>query len=69
MVCCEEDITFLGLICMAPDQLDKVRTRDWVRVTATVRVEDIALYEGLGPMLYPESVELCDQPDPELVQF
>ena len=69
MVCCEEDITFLGLICMAPDVLDRIRTRDWVRVTAAVRTEEIALYDGIGPMLYPTSVELCEQPDPELVQF
>ena len=42
---------------------------DFSEDTATVRVEEIALYDGIGPMLYPESVEPCEQPDPELVQF
>ena len=69
MVCCEEDISFLGLICMGPEYLDKVHTRDWIKVTARIHVEQIELYEGNGPMLYLQSVEPCDCPDPELVQF
>lgn len=69
MVCCEDDITFLGLICMGPEYLDKVHTRDWVEVTAKIRVEQIELYEGNGPMLYLQSVVPCECPDPELVMF
>ena len=69
MVCCEEDITFLGLICMAPDFLDRVHTRDWVEITAKVAVEYIELYKNIAPMLYVQSVEPCECPDPELVLF
>lgn len=71
MVCCAEDISFFGLICMGPAYVDKVHTRDWVWVTARVAVEDIDLYEGRGPMLYIEQLEPSPgpAPDKELVTF
>lgn len=68
MVCCEEDKTFLGVICKSPDT-DKVKNRDWVMVTAQVKKEFVKLYDGDGPMLYTLSVEFCDEPEEELVYF
>ena len=68
MVCCEDDKSFLGMICKGPDR-DQVNTRDWVRVTATVKKEYVKLYDGDGPILYTQSVEHCAPPKEELVTF
>lgn len=68
MVCCENDKSFLGMICKGPD-VDKVRTKDWVMVTAKIKKEYVKLYDGDGPMLYTQSVELCEPPKEELVSF
>ena len=38
MVCCAEDISFLGFICRYPGAKD-LKLRDWVRVTASITVE------------------------------
>ena len=33
MVCCADDVTFLGFLCRYPDR-DQLHNRDWVKVTA-----------------------------------
>ena len=68
MVCCAEDTTFLGMICMGPEG-DELESRDWVEVTARVKCEYVELYQGDGPMLYTEKVERCLPPKEELVTF
>ena len=68
MVCCAQDTTFLGMICLGPD-VDKVKTKDWVTVTATVKKEHVKLYKGDGPVLYTQSVTPAQPPKEELVSF
>ena len=68
MVCCEEDKSFLGMICKGPDA-GKVSTRDWVLVTAQVKKEYVRLYDGDGPVLHTISVEQTTAPAEELVTF
>lgn len=68
MVCCENDKSFLGMICMGPDA-DRVNTRDWVMVTAEVRKEEVKLLGGEGPVLYTQRVEPCDPPEEEIISF
>ena len=68
MVCCAEDITYLGLPCEAEGGKQYV-TRDWVEVTAKVEVRYWPLYHGEGPVLAAAEVRRCEKPDPELVQF
>ena len=68
MVCCDQDKTFLGLICKSPDHA-RVSNRDWVMVTAEVKKEFVKLYDAEGPMLYATSVEKADPPENELVYF
>lgn len=68
MVCCADDTTFLGMICFGPDH-EKVKTKDWVWVTAEVRTEYVKLYHGDGPVLHTIKVEPAEKPEEELIYF
>lgn len=45
MVCCADDVTFLGFLCRYPDR-DQLHNRDWVKVTASITVEELPQYRG-----------------------
>ena len=67
MTCCADDLTYLGYLCRY-DEADKLKTGDWVEITAKVKYEHLAAYEGLGPVLYVEEVKKAE-PIKELVYF
>lgn len=62
MVCCENDVAFLGYPCRwegeknTPDQT-------WITVTAKFDMRPWFEYQGMGPVLYAEKVELAEQPE------
>lgn len=62
MVCCEEDVAFLGYPCRW-DGENTMRDRQWVRVTARFALEDWFEYEGQGPVLYAETIERVEAPE------
>lgn len=69
MTCCAEDIAYNGLIChfSAPTTL---KTRDWVIVTATVKLEPHKLYGNrTGPVLYATDCALTAPPKQEVATF
>lgn len=69
MVCCAEDITYIGIPCSWSGK-DTLKTKDWVEVTAQVRQCNWKLYEGeVGPLLLVQDIHPCEKPDPEVVQF
>lgn len=68
MVCCADDVTFLGFLCHYRDA-DALTVRDWVRVTASVTVEALPQYRGEGPVLHATAVEPTEKPQEELVYF
>lgn len=68
MVCCAEDISFLGFICRYPGAKG-LKLREWVRVTATVTVETLPQYRGEGPVLHAVEVIPAEKPEDELVYF
>jgi uncharacterized membrane protein YcgQ (UPF0703/DUF1980 family) len=68
MVCCEDDMQFLALVCKG-EGLDKFKNRDWVEISATVKKEHDAAYEGVGPVLYVTDIKACDKPKQEVVTF
>ena len=67
MTCCADDLTYLGYFCRY-DEADKLNTGDWIEITAKVKYENLAVYEGLGPVLYVEKVKKAE-PIKELVYF
>lgn len=68
MVCCANDAQFFGMIIKTPD-VEKFKSRDWVEVTAVVKVEEQKLFQGPGPVLYASEIKLTDPPKEELVTF
>ena len=68
MVCCAEDTTFLAVLCSGPEGKN-LHNRDWVEVTARVRIKKMAIYQGEGPLLYTLEVKPAQAPQDPLVYF
>lgn len=68
MVCCAEDITFLGFLCTSPEA-GKYHNEDWLIVTAEIKCETMPQYRGEGPVLYAKSLEAAQKPKDEVVTF
>ncbi len=68
MTCCEADIKYSGLACVLPNEMD-LNTRDWVEVTATIRLQKHTIYRGKGPVLVAEKVEKTTEPEEQLATF
>ena len=68
MVCCENDVQFLGLIAKG-DTLDQYENRDWIEVTAKMSAEKHKAYKGVGPVMNVLSVAPCEKPAQEVVTF
>lgn len=68
MTCCAEDIQFLGFACKYQDA-DKLKDKQWVKVTCKVGYEHFAAYQGEGPVLTAISVEPCKAPKKEVLTF
>lgn len=67
MTCCEADMTFLGFICKAREA-KSLETGKWVKVRAKIAYEFWQDYDGVGPVLYAESVEPAQEVK-QIVQF
>ncbi len=68
MTCCAEDMAFLGFICKW-DKASTLPEKEWVKVRATVKLENEAAYQGLGPVLYAESVVTVREPKDPVIDF
>ena len=68
MVCCEDDIAFLGFPCKW-DQAAQLQEQQWVKVTAEMREEYWFEYEGEGPVLYAKTIEPADAPEKAMIDI
>lgn len=68
MTCCEADIQYSGLVCRHNSDLP-LKTRDWVIVTATIKLAYHKIYGQEGPVLTALSVERAAPPEQELATF
>lgn len=68
MVCCAEDIRFIGFIAKA-NGLPLPEAKTWQTVTARVCVQERKQYKGVGPVLYVQSLEPAQEPEEEVVSF
>lgn len=73
MTCCADDIRFIGPLCVAtPTMEPKVRRlqkKQWIYLTAKVKIEYSPLYKAEGPVLYTEKIEPAEEPEETLVYF
>ena len=69
MTCCEDDIQFLGIPCHYP-QSNTLKPRQWVMVSATIKVEKHNLYHGdVGPVLTAIRVDSAEPAVPDVATF
>lgn len=69
MVCCEKDVTFLGLLARG-EGLDQYKNHDWMEVTAKMDVEKHPAYKNEpGPVMKIVSVGPSTKPAQEIVSF
>ncbi len=68
MTCCADDIAFIGYMCKG-DSVKGFKKKDWVYLTAQVKVEYVPAYKDKGPMLYAQKVEKAEAPKEQLVYF
>ena len=68
MTCCVEDITFVGLVCKY-EKVESLKDRDWVTITAKIKIEYAAIYGGKGPVLVASDVQPAQKPGDEVVYF
>lgn len=66
MTCCVEDITFVGLVCKT-ETAASWHNREWITVTARVKQEYQAIYNGKGPVLIAESITPAEKAKNEVV--
>ena len=68
MTCCAEDMAFLGFACAYGDT-DSLEEKQWVEVTAVVKQEYFADYNGEGPVLNAISVKKTTAPEEEIIEL
>ncbi len=68
MTCCAEDIAYNGLVCNFKSAVG-YKTRDWITVTAKVKIEKHKMYGRPGPVLYAETSAYTDKPKQEVATF
>jgi len=66
MTCCADDIGFVGMLATG-SVADNFKVRDWVKVTAVVKVEFHREYEGDGPVLYVKDMAHTAKPKEHLI--
>lgn len=70
MVCCADDIAFLGLASRGEGLMERFGDRDWAELTAVISVEYHAAYgEEPGPMLNVIEAQPCQGPKEDLISF
>ena len=68
MTCCADDIQYSGMICIFNKDVT-LKTRDWITVKGTLKIESHKLYKNKGPVLYVESTEFAVPPKQEVATF
>ena len=68
MTCCANDMTFLGYACKY-EGASKLIERQWVKVTATVKIEEFGPYGGPGVILAATEVAPAKQPEEPVINF
>ncbi|MGM9680222.1 MAG: GTPase [Eubacteriales bacterium] len=68
MTCCASDISYCAMVCKYSGML-RLKTRDWVIVTAKIAIERHSIYEGNGPVLYANEVVMTSQPEQPVSTF
>lgn len=69
MTCCADDTAFIGFLCKS-SYVDRLKSRQWVTVTAKAHMEKREEYNGEeGLVLQSTNIKKSERPEEELVYF
>ena len=69
MTCCADDTAFIGFLCYSA-YADRLKSRQWIKVTAAASVEERPEYSGeKGIVLQSVNIKNAQKPEEELVYF
>lgn len=68
MACCEEDMSFIGLVCKSPEA-EHMKNGQWITLTAKVAEEYVRAYRDKGPVLYARTIEPAEPIPNDVVVF
>lgn len=68
MTCCIDDVEYSPIVCICKNK-HSIKSRDWVMVTGTIKIEYCKLYRGKGPVIYIEETAMTSAPAQELATF
>lgn len=68
MTCCEDDITYAGLVAVYDGNI-VIKSRDWFVITAKIKIEKNKLYRAKGPVLYVTDIAVSNAPTEEVATF
>jgi len=69
MTCCADDIAYHGLACVFDKDMPSLKTRNWITVTAKIKMERHTLYRGNGPVLHVIKTDFAVPPKQEVATF
>lgn len=69
MTCCADDTVFMSFLCKTQN-LDKLRNKQWLTITAKAKMETRKEYDGeTGLVLYTKALKSAEAPAEEMVYF
>lgn len=68
MSCCADDIQY-GCLVAKNKTAETLKTRDWLIITAKIKIQYHPAYQENGPVLYAENIEKTTKPENEVVSF
>lgn len=69
MTCCADDTAFIGFLCKS-SYVDRLKSRQWVTITAKAHMEKREEYNGEdGLVLQSRNIKKAEKPEEELVYF
>lgn len=69
MVCCASDIEFAGLLAITNIEMKEFKDGDWIKIRATIHIEENEEYTVPGPVLYCDKIEHTEKPVEEVATF
>ena len=68
MTCCIDDVEYSPIVCICKNK-HNIKSRDWVMVTGTIKIEHCKFYQGKGPVIHIEETAMTSAPEKELATF
>lgn len=68
MTCCIDDVEYSPIVCICKSR-HSIKSRDWIMVTGTIKIEYCKFYQGKGPVIHIEEIAMTSAPSQELATF